>query len=419
MRRRIVLVVSAFPKLSESFIAAKFSGLIESGWDAHVVCTASETEEWRRLAAGPSERPLRRRVHVAWAHRPRWLAALFFVPAVLKTVLRNPRASLRYLVRGGRLFGLSVLRRFYLDAEIIGLAPDLVHFEFGSLAAGRMHVGELLGCRVVVSFRGYDLNFAGLEDPSYYDAVWKRADAIHVLGEDLWRQAQRRGCPPARLHALIPPAVDVSEFEPATREDAEAGTPQRPLRVLGVGRLSWKKGYDYALEAIGRLAEKGVRCQYRIVGDGEDRSLVAFGRHQYGLEECVELLGAQPRAEVRRQLEWADVFLHAAVSEGFCNAVVEAQAMALPVVCSDAGGLPENVADGQTGFVIERRDGSALAEKLEQLARDPVLRRQMGDRGRSRVQARFRLADQISAFDRLYGAVLGGQGGAVRVSSAV
>ncbi len=74
----------------------------------------------------------------------------------------------------------------------------------------------------------------------------------------------------------------------------------------------------------------------------------------------------------------------------------------MPVVASDAGGLPENVADGQTGFVVPRRDPVALADKLELLAGDNVLRQKMGVAGRQRVANCFQLPDQIEAFGRFY-----------------
>lgn len=83
-------------------------------------------------------------------------------------------------------------------------------------------------------------------------------------------------------------------------------------------------------------------------------------------------------------------------------AVVEAQAMQLPVVASDAGGLPENVEDGRTGFIVPRRDPVALADKLAVLATDADLRRRMGAAGRTRVENCFSLPRQIAAFDRFY-----------------
>lgn len=405
---RIVLIVPSFPKLSETFIVSKFLGLLKRGWDVRVVCGVSQAAEWKQFPELEQCPETHARVKVGWLHRPRWLAGLLLPVAVLSCLGRNPCGTSRYLLSGVRRFGLTeVLRRFYLDAEIVALAPDLIHFEFGALAVGRMHLKELLRCKVIASFRGYDLNLSGLEKRGCFCEVWEQADALHFLGEALWQQAQRRGCPRAKMRALIPPAIDPTNFAPELHGQTEASS-DRPLRIVSVGRLTWEKGYEYAMEAIRLLTGKGVRVELRIIGSGGMLESLAFARHQLGVESSIQFLGARTRAQVRQEMLAADVFLCASVSEGFGNAVIEAQGLALPVVCSDAGGLPENVSDGETGFVVPRRDAQSMAEKLAELARDPALRRRMGAAGRLRVVERFQLDDQMRAFDGLYGRVAAG-----------
>ena len=161
---RLVLIVPSFPKLSETFIVTKFLGLLNRGWDVLVVCGESKASEWKHFPELEQCPQARARVRVGWPHRPRWLAALLTPMAILTSTYRNPRGTWGYLLEGMRQFGLpGVLRRFYLDASLVALAPDLVHFEFGALAVGRMHLKQLLRCRVTASFRGYDLNASGLE----------------------------------------------------------------------------------------------------------------------------------------------------------------------------------------------------------------------------------------------------------------
>jgi colanic acid/amylovoran biosynthesis glycosyltransferase len=400
---RIVLYVPSFPKSSETFIVNQFLGLLESGYDVHVHCDRwqpGEAAKFRQLAG---RRDWRSQVHVRWPCRPRVWAALLAPFAVLHCLIRNPRATARYVRHAWRTPGFRGWKQLYLDARLLSLRPQVVHFEFGSLAAGRMELKELLGCKVLVSFRGYDLNYVGLEEPAHYEAVWRRADALHFLGNDLWRRAQRRGCPAEASHVLIPPAIDSKFFAPGRREAAgRAGAAERPLRLLSVGRLEWKKGYEYVLQAVKLLKEQGVHCEYRIIGDGDHRVCLAFACRQLGLASDVELLRNCTSEQVKREMDWADVLVHGAVSEGFCNAVLEAQSMALPVVCTDADGLAENVADGETGFVVGRRNPHALAERLNELAENPALRRRMGRAGRDRVTERFQLPQQIEAFARAY-----------------
>jgi colanic acid/amylovoran biosynthesis glycosyltransferase len=105
-------------------------------------------------------------------------------------------------------------------------------------------------------------------------------------------------------------------------------------------------------------------------------------------------------------MQRADVLLHAATSEGFCYVAVEAQAMQLPVVTSDADGLPENVADGVTGRVVARRDPQALCDALAELAADRELRRKLGRAGRERVLREFTVDREITEFEDFYRRVL-------------
>ena len=85
---------------------------------------------------------------------------------------------------GGR--GMRVVRT---AAE---LAPAIVHFGYGTLARDKAHVATRLDAKVVVSLRGYDINYFGLDDPRCYDALWESVDMLHVVSEDIWRRACRR-----------------------------------------------------------------------------------------------------------------------------------------------------------------------------------------------------------------------------------
>jgi hypothetical protein len=257
-----------------------------------------------------------------------------------------------------------------------------------------------------VSFRGFDLNSFRLEDPTAYDDVWTSADMLHLVSEDIWSRAQARGCPADRPHTVITDAVDVNRLTAPDRMLEQVGTAERPLRLLSVGRLHWKKGHDYALGAVRTLIDGGLDVSYRIVGDGEHREPTQFAIDDLGLSDNVELLGSLPAAEVHEQLAWADVLIHPSLTEAFGVAVAEAQAMGLPVVCSNAGGLSENVEDDVTGFVVARRDPEAIARAVARLAHDPQLRAQMGRAGRDRAVSTLGLEQQLDRFEDLYRALL-------------
>jgi colanic acid/amylovoran biosynthesis glycosyltransferase len=393
---RVVLVCDRFPTSSETFIAQRFARLLDRGWDVHVWCNESTRSEramfselgglWGRVHRRPK---VRRRVLA--------LAAMPFIAAWC--LVRAPVGTVRYLVCGWRRRGSEILRTLYYDHPLIRLQPDLIHFTFGWFAPRREYLGRALGAKLVVSFQGADLNYGGLEqDPGYYEQTWKDAAAIHFLSHDLRNRGLARGYQPDGRDLVVIPGIDLAAFAPHER----TRDPNEPLRILSVGRLHWKKGYDVALLAISMLEREGIDLRYRIIGDGPLREAVLYHRHDLGLTEHVELLGSLPAARVREEMQWADVLLHAATSEGFCYAAVEAQAMCLPVVTSDADGLTENVEDGTSGFVVGRRDAAALAEAVAKLAADGALRKRMGDAGRSRAIERFDVDREISGFEALY-----------------
>ena len=403
---RVVLVVPGFPKGSETFIFNKAVGLVGRGWDVRIACAASVAAEWANYPAAEAEL-VRARVEVGAPHRPLRAALAVGPRVVARSVLSAPRESARYIWRGWRRFGLGVVKRFYGDCHIVAARPDILHFEFGSLAAERMYLRDLIGCRVSVSFRGYDLEYVGLDQPGFYDEVWRQADAFHFLGHALVELAHQRGAPASIRPTLISPAIDTDRFAPPDREPVPAGTPERPLRLLTVGRLHWKKGYEYGLDAVRVLVERGVTVEYRIVGDGDYWEAVHFWRHQNGLDADVEVLGSVRHKAVVDQMTWADLLVHPAVTEAFGNAVIEAQAMALAVVCTDAGGLPENVEAGVTGLVVPRRDPDALADAIESLAKDADRRIAMGRAGRRRVLEHFGLDEQLDAIEAFYRTAVG------------
>ena len=370
-------MVNRFPEASEGVLVDHALGLLEEGLDVHVVADDVDREALARLAPALVDRS-----HAVPTTGPRLLAE----------AARSPVTGARHVRRG--------VRTLARDLPLLRLRPDVVHTEFLTLARDRTHLPEVLGCRLTSSIRGYDVAYAGLADPDHYATTWPALTAVHVLGHDLWARAQVRGCPPDLPHTFIPPAVGVDRV--STADPAGDG----PLRLLAVGRLHWKKGHHHVLAALARLVAGGTHATLRIVGDGPELEAVAFARHQLGLDDRVELVGGLDRDAVGAELGRAHVFVHGAVTEGFGNAVLEAQAAGLPVVCTDAEGLRENVADGETGLVVPRRDPAAMAAALARLAADPGLRARMGAAGHERVATRFTPATQRAAFADFFASVV-------------
>jgi glycosyltransferase involved in cell wall biosynthesis len=194
---------------------------------------------------------------------------------------------------------------------------------------------------------------------------------------------------------VIPNAVDVSSASRA----ALAGDP--PL-VISVGRLKEPKDFGGLVHA---LAQSGVPYRASIVGDGPDRPGVEEAVRKTGSADRIELLGE--REDVMELLAGSDVFVLSSRSEGMPVSVLEAMAAGLPVIASGVGGLPELVADGETGLLVPADDRAALVAALSRLLTDPELRRAMGAAGLARAHERFDLPRFRAAHLQLYRDALG------------
>jgi glycosyltransferase involved in cell wall biosynthesis len=109
------------------------------------------------------------------------------------------------------------------------------------------------------------------------------------------------------------------------------------------------------------------------------------------------------RSDIPELLAAADVFVLASrAREGFGIALAEAMAMSLPVIGTGVEGIPELIEGGRTGLLVPPRDPFALAGALVKLARRPMLRQDLGRRGRETVEERFDVRRMVAAYGALY-----------------
>lgn len=200
---------------------------------------------------------------------------------------------------------------------------------------------------------------------------------------------------------VIRPAIDPGFFTPASSPPASA-----PVQIAMVGALIWRKGYECALMAFGRLLEKAPEARLVIVGDGEEKDRIEHTARDLGIFDRIVLAGKLDPAGVRKVLWRSHLFLHASLSEGLANVTLEAMACGLPVVATDAGGMREAIDDGVNGFLVPLRDTEAMADRLAGLSANPALRAEMGRNARARALRDFDLKDQGWKFIELYQEVL-------------
>lgn len=194
--------------------------------------------------------------------------------------------------------------------------------------------------------------------------------------------------------AVLPNGIDLDEVARLTpkgaRAHAEAAVPAlagAPLVLLSVGRLEAYKGFDTTAAALTRLDTEGALPAgwvWVVVGAG-----AAGEALRARLSGHLHLTGRVDEATLHALYARADVFLHATRFEGSSLVTLEAMAHALPVVATRAGGIPDKVVEGETGALAAPGDPASFAGALRPLLAQPERRREMGRRGRARVEERF------------------------------
>jgi phosphatidylinositol alpha-1,6-mannosyltransferase len=196
-----------------------------------------------------------------------------------------------------------------------------------------------------------------------------------------------------RIH-VIHPGVDPSRF--AARPD---GAPQPSsdasgrLSLLSVGRLQRRKGHDRVIEAVAALRHRWP-VAYKIAGDGEERTRLEALALRLGVADLVEFLGPVSDERLPGLYAACDVFVLPNRTdghdvEGFGIVFLEAAAAERPTIGGKSGGVPEAVADGETGILVDGSRVDEIVSAIATLAATPALRERMGRAGRVRVLRAF------------------------------
>ncbi len=187
---------------------------------------------------------------------------------------------------------------------------------------------------------------------------------------------------------------------------------QPPFRLLALGRLVPKKGYDILLAACRRLAQEGFNFHLTLAGDGPERHKLRQLIDRYSLREKVTLPGFVPHREVPRLLREADLFLMPSLitpsgdRDGIPNVVLEALLHEVPVVATEVSGLPEVIRPPQTGWLAPPADPEALARTVREACADQAEARRRALAGRKLVAREFDSVRNYSKLKRLFEGLL-------------
>lgn len=196
---------------------------------------------------------------------------------------------------------------------------------------------------------------------------------------------------------VLPWALD-PQFEALVAGSAKSGVPEgfpKGRAILTVGRWLASeryKGMDTLITALPKMLPRWPELQLVAVGEGDDREWLEDMAQENGVRMHVHFLNGLSYAQLAACYSACEIFALPSRGEGFGLVYLEAMACGKPVIGGAHGGAPEVIEDGKTGYLVHHGDTVQLATSIETLLANPEMAREMGRRGKERVENEFRFS---------------------------
>lgn len=374
---RIVLFSAFYYPYRGGYVESVYEvshGLARRGWDVTIL--ACNTNHAARDENHEGVRIVRMS---CW--NPAWLNNSFPLPkpwAFVSVAWHLRRASFDVVITETRFFAttfLGILFSFFRKIPLMHVEQGSCHPASKSLIIGR--IGALI-------------------DHIFGFLIAKHAAVIVGVSAEAASFMRHLG---ARNPSVIHNPVDTLFWQPRTSLRAK----DRSTRILFVGRLVYAKGVQDLLRAVALLRaslqpEEFAMVRLIVVGDGPyKKSLISLAESLL-LSETVSFLGEKDRVVIRNELWDASLFINPSYSEGLPVCVLEAAALAVPIIATDVGGTREIIPNG-CGLLVAPRSPDALADGILRAMRDPNEFHQFGSAARNNVARHFSTPFIVDAYD--------------------
>ena len=228
------------------------------------------------------------------------------------------------------------------------------------------------------------------------------------VGEDVKNIYLRSGIGEPRAYETIYSGMPLDEYLDAGRmSEAERARVRESLglapqhRVVAMAaRLEPRKGHQYLLQAVQRLAPRHPELRVLLLGDGAIRQELEWQARALGIEHVVRFLGH--RTDLARVLAASDVSVLTSLWEGLPRVLVQSAACGRPILTFDVEGAWEVVREGRNGFIVPSKDVDAFSARLEALLEDREHARELGEAGREQVSGQWTVETMLDRLDRMY-----------------
>ncbi len=380
MPKRIAYVVKRYPRFSETFIVNEILAHEAAGVEVHI------------FSSRPSDdshfQPAICRVRGAVTHLNTDFGRADGFWSLLQQLASEVPGVWEHLAAAGKATSGDVFQAACLAQEIRARGIDHIHAHFATSPTTIARLASLFtGIPYTFTAHARDI-FHENVDPA--DLAQKLAGAASVVTVSDFNVRFLSAQFEESAHRIrrIYNGLDLKHFEFAEPD-------RRPPKILAVGRLVEKKGFDVLIEACGLLARSGADFQCEIVGGGEREAALRQQIDEMNLSDMIELVGPRPLSYVQEAMREAAVSAVPCVTastgdrDGLPTVLLEAMALGTPVVATSVTGIPEIVHNERTGILIDERQPQELAAAIQRLLSDARLRVRLAVAAREVIERNF------------------------------
>jgi len=391
---KIKIVVNSFPSASETFLFNLVAGLEKIGHTV-IVCAMSKNNDSKLYVQRLDE----------WSGNINYFPSLTNLIVASFTVLGiivvMPGKCIHYIRKHGIKRGLldSIKGRFLLEGH-----PDIIHFAYSGLGISFLDLFDMLhdkSIKIFVSCRGSAEKVKPIIDYNrgkQLGVLFQKSDRVHCVSIDMLQGLSEYGLAKERAFVNYP-SIDLEAF---VQDKPKNFIKNEKWELTTTGRLHFQKGYIFCLQALRLLKNKGYQFTYHILGSGPDLAQLKYLVHEWTLDDEVVFHGKVGSETIFEILKMTDIFILPSLYEGVANSALEAMAMKIPIVTTNAGGMGEVVRHRENGMIINRFSGNELAMAIEELLLSGELRQRVSENGRRTVEEKFNIHNQIKIFLKEY-----------------
>ncbi|WP_452225895.1 glycosyltransferase [Lacinutrix cladophorae] len=404
--KTVCFVVSSFPRVSETFITNHIIHAKLKGYGVLLLVKkklplAESSQKELIIKHDLLKHVYTTNYKIPSATIQRRIKALVYIIRYLKYWLQIKDLPFRK-----RFTALPFQLAFYSQFKDV----SIFHIQFataGSTLMKMKSIGLLKG-DIITTFHGYDAHYKNQEELKalklQYNLLFKESRYLTVNTVYLAKKIVALGAPINKIK-VISMGIDLSLFKP---EKEKIITKNTVVSLISIGRLIALKGFAYAIKSVKIIVDKGYNVNYTIIGEGTEMDNLKQLIQELKLMDHVFLLGVKNQIEIKSILEESHIFLMSSITDQTNRAeaqgvvTAEAQAMGLPVVAFNSGGVPYTILDNETGFLVLEKDVTGYADGIIKLLDNPSLYAKMSNSSKKFASNNFSMDVLASIFFKLY-----------------